>query len=460
MWAVLLTVFAVSGAQAFDLPRIDTASFAPAIKKQIEDAEAQARAHPEDAKVVGAFGMLLHTYEQRAPAAKVYALAQRLDGRNFVWPYLLGRVEFESGQFGNAARDLEAAIRIDPASVPALLLLAQSKAALADWEQAGKLYRALVEKQPSCPQAWYGLGRVQAATGDHAAAAQSFGKACTLFPAYGAAQFAWAGELRKLHKASEAAAHLEAYSKDRDIEPPLDDPALRQVRQLNQSSTVHFERAAQLEAAGKLNEAIGEQEAILAADPNNVQAHVNLISLYARTNNAAQAKQHFERATRLDAGRADAWYNYGVLLFNQRQWDEAAEAFRHALSINPHYAEAHNNLGAVYEIESKLAQAADEFRAAIADRPDYPLARFHLARLLVNQQKYDEAEEQLTRALTPEDDNTPMYTYALAATYARAGKRDEALRYYQQAHDRATARGQSQLAANIDRELRALREQR
>ena len=194
-----------------------------------------------------------------------------------------------------------------------------------------------------------------------------------------------------------------------------------------------------------------EEESRVAAPP-----HINLIALYARAGESAKAKQHFEAATALNANRPDAWYDYGVLLFGQRDYPAAEQAFRRALSINPQYAEAHNNLGAIYEQQGKLDDAAKEFRDAIAERPDYPLARFHLARILVNRENYDEAIQQLQRAIEPATDQTPVYLYALGAAYARAGKRTEAVAYLRKARDAAGALGQAQLLASIDRDLKSL----
>ena len=45
---------------------------------------------------------------------------------------------------------------------------------------------------------------------------------------------------------------------------------------------------------------------------------------------------------------------------------------------------------------------------------------------------------------------------ALAATYARAGNREEALKIGRQAREQAAARGQTQLLRSIDRDLQAL----
>lgn len=437
-------------------PQVDTSGFLPVIRAQVELAERKAREQPRDPAIVGALAMTLHAYQLYDAAEGAYTRAHSLDPQNFDWLYLLGTVQMAQGAFDSAVKTLQSALQIRPGDLAAEVRLAESLTAVPDWNGAAALYWRILDDRRECPQAWYGLGRAQTAQGDHAAAIESYGKAWELFPAYGAAHFALAAELRSLGRKPEAERHIAAYMKNVTSEPPLDDPLFQRIHELNLSSQAHLERGAELEKAGLLDEAIREHAAALATDPGNVQAHVNLISLYGRAGDAGKAKQHFEAATRLNPGRSDAWYNYGVLLYMQKHFDEAEKAYLRALEINPDYAEAHNNLGAIYEQLGRLAAAEKEFRAAIRDRPDYPLARFHLGRILVNQQKYDEAIQQFQRALTPEDDKTPVYLYALGATYARVGDRAHALEYLQRARDAASRYGQSELLVSIDRDLRAL----
>jgi len=438
------------------LALVNTARFLPAIRAQIEQAEQEARNHPRDAQAAGALAMTLHAYQQYGAAARAYSRAHQLDPKNFDWLYLRGAVQMELGAFDAAVKSFQSAVSLRADDLAANFRMAQSLAAIANWEEAGALYRRILDQHANGAQAWYGLGRVQAARGDHAGAAQSYAKACELFPLYGVAHFALAAELRRLGKPAEAEQHLAAYSKNLTAEPPLDDPLFRRIHELNHGAQAHIQRGTELEKAGRLDEAIREHEAAMAIDPANVQVHVNLISLYGRTGDSAKAKQHFEAATKLDAGRSDAWYDYGVLLFHEQNLTGAQQAFQRALQINPSYAEAHTNLGVIYQQQGRLDQAADEFRAAIAAQPNYPLARFHLGRILVNQEKYDEAIQHLQRALTPEDEQTTAYLYALGAAYARAGDREHALTYMRKAHDAAVARGQSKLLASIDRDLKAL----
>src|SRR4029450_11837027 len=71
------------------------------------------------------------------------------------------------------------------------------------------------------------------------------------------------------------------YEQNRTSVPPLDDPLRSAVTRLNMGSVAHIRRGADLERAGKIAEAIAEQQEALRVDPKAGQAHINLISLYA-----------------------------------------------------------------------------------------------------------------------------------------------------------------------------------
>ena len=77
-----------------------------------------------------------------------------------------------------------------------------------------------------------------------------------------------------------------------------------------------------------VDEALALHEQVVAADPKLDQAWVNLISLYARSNQPVKAGQAYRRAIALAPNRADAYYNFGVLCFGAERFDEAGRAFR------------------------------------------------------------------------------------------------------------------------------------
>ncbi len=317
--------------------------------------------------------MTLHAYQQYDSAARVYALAQMLEPKRLDWLYLRGAVQMESGEFEDARTSFQSALDLAPGTLAAQLRLAQASIALNRLQDALALYREILQKDAGCARAWYGLGRVQAAMGDHAGAIQSYTKACDLFTEYGAAHFALAQEMRRLGQPGEAQRHMQAYAANPTAEPTLEDPLIQRVSELNHGAQAHMQRAAELEKAGRLEDAVHEQEAALAADPVNVQAHVNLIALYGRTGNPEKAREQFEAAVRLSPGaRTSGTTTVSCFFGMAAPLKKPRRAFRRALEINPDNGEARDNLGVIYERRGRLDDAAREFRQAIASRPDYP----------------------------------------------------------------------------------------
>src|SRR5207245_6261135 len=113
------------------------------------------------------------------------------------------------------------------------------------------------------------------------------------------------------------------------------DPRAAQIGELAAGAVEHVRLGNDLEHAGRLKEAVEETEKALEADPQLVQAHVNLISLYGRLEQADQAARHYREAIRLDPNSAEAYYDFGVLEFSRKKHKEALAAFRKAVEINP-----------------------------------------------------------------------------------------------------------------------------
>ena len=439
-----------------DLPALNMANFFPVVREQVEKAFQAAQANPKSADASGALGMILDTYEQYDSAAICYQRARWLDPISFRWAYYLGWVQAASGKFGEAETTLREALRMNARYVPAKLRLAEALLAAGKWEECKSLYAALARDYPEFATAHYGLGRVHSAHRDDTAAVASFQRACELFPPFGAAHYALALAYRRVGAGDKVREHLKLYEQSRTSVPGVEDPLRSAVEDLNLGPMGHMRRGVTLEQAGKIAEAIAEQEKALEVDPKQVQVHINLIALYGRTDQFEKAEEHYRAAVGLNPNQAEAHYNYGVLLVRQGKSQEAAQAFQEVVRVNPFYAEAHHNLGFLLEQQGRLAEALQQYQEAIANRPNYRLAHFHIGRILVSQNQYDEAIQHFLRTLTPEDENTPRFLYALAATYARAGDREKALDYFRRARDAAAARNQSELLRSIERDLTTL----
>jgi tetratricopeptide (TPR) repeat protein len=238
--------------------------------------------------------------------------------------------------------------------------------------------------------------------------------------------------------------------------PSKSEPESAGAAEKNAAASEHLKRGATLESAGKIEESIAAHEQALEIDPGLVQAHINLISLYGRTKKFDKAERAYRSALAINPELPDIHYNFGVSLAGQERFSEAAQAFQSCLRFNPYYAEAHHNYAVIVEREGKLDEAAAHYRKAIDNKPGYRAARFHLGRILVNQDKLSEAVEQFLQTLTPEDEDTPRYTYALGATYIRAGDRRKGIHYLREALKRASALDQKGLASSIERDLKTL----
>jgi tetratricopeptide (TPR) repeat protein len=439
-----------------DLPQIDTRNFLPAIRDQVQHAYQAAQGNPKDAAASGELGMILDAYEQYDAAAICYRRAHLLDSASFQWLYYLGWVQSAQGNHQQAALTLRDALRVKPDYVSAQLKLADSLLAIGNRQESRDIYQTISRTHPENAEAYYGLGRVLAAGGDLNGSANAYRKACELFPAYGAAHYALALTYRKAGRDAESREQFSQYAANKTAVPWSDDPLRRDVAGRNFGSVAHIRRGADLAQEGRIAEAIAEQTEALRVDPRAVQAHVNLISLYGRLGRYEEAADHYRAALALDPRQADLHYNYGVLLLKQGNQQAAEAAFKQTVQINPYYVEAHNNLGSIYEEQNRLPEAFQEFGAAAENRPGDRVAHFHLGRLLANAGRYDEAIQHFLKTLTPEDDSTPRYLYALGATYARAGHVADALKYTREARTQAAARGQTELLTSIDRDLRTL----
>jgi tetratricopeptide (TPR) repeat protein len=434
------------------LPVVDLARFQGEIRKAIEQASTEATANPADGSRVLRLGMILHAHDQFQAAAQCYARAHALDPTRFEAPYYWGQALASLGESRKAAERLRQALVIRPKSIPARLRLAEVLRESGDEVTSADICRAVLSEQPDSAIAHYGLGRTLNGT----ASIDEFRKALALFPRYGAAQFALAAAYRKLGETKKAQEALTDYERDRTLIPPLDDPEMAALRALNLSPAGLLSQAGELEKDGRYEEALALHNRAIAMDPQLVDAYVDLISIYGHLQRDREAEEAYRHAIALNPNQPEAYYNFGVFCVERQRSLEAKAAFEKTVRFNPRHAEALHNWGVILERERNWEQAAALYRRALDARPSYPLAHFHLGRIYANQNRFVLAIGELEKSLEPSSADTPTFLYALAATNARAGAHARALELMREARAQASARGQTDLVASIDRDLQAL----
>jgi len=184
--------------------------------------------------------------------------------------------------------------------------------------------------------------------------------------------------------------------------------------------------------AGRLDDAEVAYRAIVATDPDNIDAvHFLGVIAYQRGKHE-QAAELIARALSLNASNAPAHNNLGNVFRAQGRLAEAIACYQRAVALAPDYADAHVNLGAALGAHGKLDEAVACCRRALSLAPDAPRAHSNLGNVLAEQGRLDEAVACFRKALALEPD-LPETHFSLGNALRGQGQHGEALACFDKA---------------------------
>ena len=192
----------------------------------------------------------------------------------------------------------------------------------------------------------------------------------------------------------------------------------------------------ELQARGKVDEAIALYRAALSRDPNDAVTHSNLGAALAAKGQLDEAIAQYRTAMDLAPNDADNHYNLANALMAQGKVLDAAGQFREALRIEPGLTNAHLNLGNALAALGQNDEAADHYRRAMELRPDGVEAVNNLGQLLSEQGRLDDAIALFRRALAIDPDFADAHAN-LASALDRTGASAEALTHLRRAAELA-----------------------
>lgn len=117
-----------------------------------------------------------------------------------------------------------------------------------------------------------------------------------------------------------------------------------------------FRQALELEADDPAA-AIAAYRKAIAADPQRIDARVNLGCLLHEQGRHQDAERVYREALEACGDDVLCWYDLAVLLDDLRRPQEAADAYEQALRLDPALADAHYNLGLLYEAMGRPQEA-------------------------------------------------------------------------------------------------------
>ncbi len=170
--------------------------------------------------------------------------------------------------------------------------------------------------------------------------------------------------------------------------------------------------------------------ATLKKNPGCWMAHYNFGIVLSEAGDTDQAIDHYRQAVALRSDYAEAHYNLGRLLVEQGRLDDAIAHYEKAVDINPADPEAQNNLGVTLFGIGRIEDAIVHYQKALEIQPDYAEASCNLANALITKGDFDGAIARYRVCVAAVPDQAEAQ-YNLASALLRKGHTDEAIAHYQ-----------------------------
>jgi tetratricopeptide (TPR) repeat protein len=301
-------------------------------------------------------------------------------------------------------------------TIPEALAIAFAQHERGNLPAAERIYRQIVDAEPTHAEAWHLLGVAAHQAGRHAEAIASIGQALALAgpnAAYlnhlGAAH----GALQNLDQA-EAAFRQALELAPADSQTHYNLAALLNLQGQSEAAIASYRRAIELnprfaEAQFNLGNLLRDREQLaeaegcyavaLAARPGYLKAATSLANVLALQDKQPEAEAAWRQVVALDPQSADAHFRLGSLLQSQARDRESADELQAAVYSNPRLVEAQNNLGCVLRSLGELDRAEQCFRLALAEQSDFAEALNNLGSVLHKKKDYEAAVDCFRRAL-------------------------------------------------------------
>ena len=369
----------------------------------LDYARASVAADPEWAASHYTLGAVYATRNATADAYRAFNEVLRLSPRAVPAQLELSLLHLIDGEFEIAVQLAGAAVKNQPTSAAAHLLLARGLMARGDLAGAQAELDLLLANLPESPEVHTEAGQLQRLKAETSAAARSFRRALELDPD---SMEALAG-LVSLN--IEAGQVVDARARvDAQLARRPNDPALLMLAAGTYASDRDLVQTEQVLARA------------IDVAPSAPQPYVSLAQLYMAQERLDEAKSEYEKLARLRPDSAGPPTMVGVILHLQNNTDEARQWYERVLDIDQRAPVAANNLAWIYaesgdnlDVALSLAQTAKEQlpeAAEVNDTLGWIYYKKDLASLAI-------PLFQQSRAAEPEN---PTFHYHLGLAYAHA----------------------------------------
>ena len=368
----------------------------------------------------------------------------------------------QAGQPARAREIFEAIIDEIPQHGPARLQLGQLAATRGDWAEAERHLEVAVRSDPRRPQlAWFLLGRTRAALVDQAAALVAIEHALEIAPDFLPARTYLAEVALDQGNLWSALSHYREaarqYPGRADVQGALANVARRmQADDLARcaadaalaaepgTGALHYLRAVIAENEGDVEQAMKSCRRALELGFDNAAVHITLGNLYHEKMMLAESIAAFEKGLELDPAAAESLASFALASLTTGEYTALRpllelHAVEHPGKVNTLYA-----LGSMHLREGKLDKAEIAFEQVTRLAPESSEAHYNLAMTYTRQGRRDEgrvAMDRFRELKAREDD-----------AWQRGNARAKLLQRMTEAHDSEDHAGVVALGLSLARE--------
>ena len=331
-------------------------------------------------------------------------------------------------------------------------------------QEAGRLYRAILQSQPTHPDANHNLGLIAVSMNQSAVALPLFKLALEANPKIEQFWLSYIDALIKDNQIKDAKRAIKkAKKKGFDGEKLeslwLQSIAPADVTSLSRNLLEHFQNGrygdaeklaisltqefpkhpfgwkvlgAVLKQTNRISESLVPSQKAVEITPQDAEAHNNLGITLKELGRLEESEASYRQAIALKYDYAEAHYNLGNMLQDLGKLEEAEASYRQAIVLKPAYAEAHSNLGSTLQELGKLEEAEASYRQVISLKPDFAEAHYNLGNMLQELAKLEEAEASYRQAIALKPDFAEAHNN-LGNMLQELGKLEESEASYRQA---------------------------
>lgn len=404
-------------------------------EKAVSLLQEMARQAPKSAAVHQYLGIALARQHHLAEAVAALKEAQRLAPNSSDIRSNLAQVYLTQGSFSLAIQEGEAAIESNPKNVSALRVVADAHLLAGDARRAREVLREMLALLPDDPIVHHRLGVVSRMQHRVPEAMTHFEQALEKNPNFVEALEQIVAILVSHNKVAQARERVGRHVAMNPRDPRLHNlqgRVLMQSRNFPEAEAA-YKKAIMLDETllssyanlgalyvrqGKVEQAIGEFETILAKRPQHLSALMILGILHEQQKDIARATARYEEALKVDARFGPAANNLAWILLEQKGDKERAlslaETARQSLPLDPHIADT---LGWVYYHKQMYAKSVSVLKEAVGGLPESPIVLYHYGMAQYANNNTDEAKQSLSKFLTlsPDDPHARQAKEALAA---------------------------------------------